>query len=51
MKPLVCCACCNQWFTFNGNNAIVVKCRGRREQYYCGECVKQNQISRKGDSK
>lgn len=50
MNPLVCCACCNQWFTFNGNNAIVVKNRGHREKYYCGVCVKQNQISRKGET-
>lgn len=51
-NEMIVCACCQQWFTYNGQNAIVVKHRGMKPRYYCGLCIKEHQIlqnQRKGE--
>ncbi len=44
------CRSCGQWFTPVENDGhVIVKVRGAKPRYYCGYCIKQNQISNKGD--
>ena len=44
------CNSCGEWFQPRENDGhIVVKRIGYAPRYYCGACIKQNQISRKGE--
>lgn len=50
MIRMQCCNCCGEWFQPRENDGhIEVKVRGYKPRYYCGVCVIQNQISRKGE--
>ena len=50
-SKMVLCNNCMQWFCYNPDAAkpygIVVKRRGYRPAYYCGECLANNKITMK----
>ena len=45
MNDMQCCANCQQWFTATPNTCVVVKVRGHKERYYCGECINNSKLS------
>ena len=45
------CQSCGQWFQPRENDGhIVVKVRGYKPRYYCGSCMIQNNLLKRGQT-